>query len=162
VRLIGRAAGQDSGGRPVDLRTRRLRPSRLAGLGLPVAIVVIWGAALCGYALGRSTKPQTVMLVSSSAPVFVPACAHPLYTADGNMTPLFCKIDNPLAVSFYRKIAPKVFALGANASPQRVTRALSATEKHATFPELCAVYKLVSWWRHWHFGISPGQPYCNP
>lgn len=115
---------------------------------------------IAGVFLAHQRSPQ-LLLASATVPLFVPACPRPSYSADGNVSPLFCKIDNPLALKFYESLAPRVFALGSTASPQQVERALAAAEAHATNPEMCAVYQLAAWWRHWHFGVDPGYAYCG-
>ena len=85
-----------------------------------------------------------------------PPCPHPSYGADGNMAPLFCVIDNPLALRYYAKDAPHLFALGPNANPQQVVAAAVADRpKAATIPTLCAAYRLIAWRDKWQFGISP-------
>jgi hypothetical protein len=101
-------------------------------------------------------KPQ-------QAPAFVPACPRPVYSANGNVAPLFCQIDNPVALTFYERLAPRLFSLGPSATPQQVGTALTAatTIQHATSLEACAAYQLAAWWRQWHFAVDPSQPYCN-
>jgi len=48
------------------------------------------------------------------------------------------------------------FALGPNATPRQVIRALVADRKlAATGPILCSVYRLAAWRNHWNFGVSP-------
>lgn len=56
---------------------------------------------------------------STSTP-FVPACPHPTYSADGNLTPIFCKIANPAALKWYGKIYPALADIGTNATPPQV------------------------------------------
>ena len=94
---------------------------------------------------------------------FVPACPRPVYSANGNVSPLFCQIDNPVALQFYERLAPRVFALGPNATPQQVGAALSATVtfRHATNPEICAAYQLAAWAKQWKFVVNPSQSYCG-
>jgi len=101
-------------------------------------------------------KPQ-------KAQAFVPACPRAVYSANGNVSPLFCQIDNPVALTFYQRLAPRLFALGPNASPQQVGTALVAatTIQHATSLEACAAYQLAAWWRQWHFAVDPSQAYCT-
>jgi len=126
--------------------------------------IAIGLAALSGLVAGvllAHQRTPRLALVSATASAFVPACPRPSYSADGNVWPIFCKIDNPLALRFYESLAPRVFALGPAASPQQVERALAAADAHATGPEMCAVYQLAAWWRHWHFGVDPGYPYCG-
>lgn len=126
------------------------------------AVVVV--ALILGIVIGVAFAEHSPSSASAETAVgssFVPACPTPLYTADGNVSPLFCKIDNPLAVRFYKSIAPNVFALGPDASPSQVEDALKVADAHGTNPEMCAVYQLAAWWKHWRFGVSPGQAYCG-
>jgi hypothetical protein len=99
------------------------------------------------------------------APVasYVPACPRPVYSANGNVSPLFCQIDNPVALQFYERLAPRLFALTPNATPQQVGAALvaSVTFRHATNAEVCAAYQLAAWWKQWKFAVDPSQPYCG-
>lgn len=85
----------------------------------------------------------------------VPACPQAQRSADGNLSPLFCVIDNPAALRFYAPLGKQAFGLGSNASSDQVVSALIADyDRHATEPELCAVYRLAAWRERWHFGIS--------
>jgi hypothetical protein len=94
---------------------------------------------------------------------YVPACPRPVYSANGNVSPLFCQIDNPVALQFYQRLAPRLFALNPNATPQQVGSALvaSVTFRHATNEEVCAAYQLAAWWKQWKFAVDPSQPYCG-
>jgi hypothetical protein len=71
----------------------------------------------------------------------VPPCQHAAYGADGNMGPLFCVIDNPVALRYFAPMAKRTFALGPDAPPWQVTSALLADFKHGgTLPTLCSIY----------------------
>ena len=61
---------------------------------------------------------------SAARAPFVPACPPPTYGHDGDMAPLFCVIDNPLALRYYGRDAPHLFALGPSATPTQVVAAL--------------------------------------
>jgi hypothetical protein len=108
-------------------------------------------------------KPPAPHGKGAKAAAFVPACPRPVYSANGNVSPLFCQIDNPVALAFYQRLAPRLFALGPNATPDQVGTALAAasTIQHATNLEACAAYQLAAWWRQWHFAVDPSQPYCT-
>ncbi len=128
-----------------------------------LAVGVVVGAAAMSLnqpqaasaAHGRKPKPAPT--------AYVPACPRPVYSANGNVNPLFCQIDNPVALKFYERLAPRLFALGTGATPQQVGTALTtaATMQHATNAEACAAYQLAAWWRQWHFGVDPSKPYCT-
>src|SRR4051794_16356263 len=84
-----------------------------------------------------------------------PACPHATYGADGNMGPLFCVVDNPLAWKYFAPMAKRTFALGPGATPGQVEQALVADYKRAgTEPIICSIYRLAAWRNHWHFGVS--------
>ena len=109
--------------------------------------------ALTMALLGHS---MTAVAAGTESPGVVPPCPHPSYGANGNMGPLFCVIDNPMALRYFAPIAKHTFALGPDASPEDVTAALAADLKHGgTGPIICSIYQLASWRNHWHFGISP-------
>jgi hypothetical protein len=94
--------------------------------------------------------------VGGSQATIVPTCPHATYGADGNMGPLFCVIDNPLALSHFASVGRRTFALGPNASPGHVAAALVSDYKQGgTEPILCSVYRLAAWRNHWRFGVSP-------
>ena len=80
-------------------------------VGFLVAAIALAVGAVLGAAatsVGQSTQATAVINRADSSS-FVPECPHPTYSPDGNVTPLFCKIDNPVALRFYRPIAPKLF-----------------------------------------------------
>ena len=114
------------------------------------------GIALA-LALAGCGSVRTVTVTRTVAAPSVPACPAPTYTADGNLSPLFCRVDNPLALRFYGSLGLRdLLALGRDASPGAVTRVL---ERHnLTDPQTCSVYALASRAEHWHFGIQPLPP----
>ncbi len=92
---------------------------------------------------------------SPHANTVAPSCPHASYGADGNMGPLFCVIDNPVALRYFAPMAKRTFALGPNAAPIQVAAALVADYRHGgTEPILCSIYQLAQWRNHWSFGIS--------
>src|SRR5579884_298348 len=97
----------------------RLAPMSIRTLA-PLAAVLTTAGAVTAHLQERST--------------FVPACPRPSYSADGNFQPLFCTIDNPAALAYYRRIAPHLEALGADAAPTEVERAAALDRQvdHAT------------------------------
>ena len=64
-----------------------------------LAVGTILGGA--ATSLGQSTDASAVTGGAAASP-FVPACPHPTHSPDGNVTPLFCRIDNPVVLRFYR------------------------------------------------------------
>jgi len=71
------------------------------------------------------------------------------------MGPLFCVIDNPVALKHFTPMAKHTFGLGPDANPGEVEDALVADYKHGgTEPILCSIYRLAAWRHHWRFGVS--------
>jgi hypothetical protein len=105
-----------------------------------------------------------VAAVASAADTqtLVPPCPQAGYGADGNMGPLFCVIDNPVALRYFAPMAKRTFALGPDATPEEVTNALvsdtragSASRRwKLSLPILCSVYQLAAWKNHWSFPYS--------
>lgn len=92
---------------------------------------------------------------TAAAELYAPPCPHPSYAADGNMTPLFCVIANPVALRYFAPMAKRTFALGPDATSGDVTSALVADSKRGgTLPILCSIYQLASWKNRWRFGAS--------
>ena len=122
-----------------------------------IVLAVLSAVLAAGSAVAILSGPQT----SNAAPTridavaFVPECPAPTYSANGNVSPLFCKIVNPLALKYYKRILPHLFVLGRAASSQQVSRALKLDSKHATLPQVCNAYALWSWRWHWPFGAKP-------
>lgn len=116
---------------------------RRAAIATAIATAAI-AAAIVGTAFGVQSMSY-----------FEPACPRLVYTADGNVQPLFCSIDNPAALAFYRGLAPHLMALGATASPSDVERALELDSKRTTLPELCSAYALMEHRWRWNFGVTP-------
>ena len=100
------------------------------------------------------------LAADAKAPDFVPACPQSTYGADGNMGPLFCKIDNPAALDYFFSHGnfKHLRALGADATPAQVEHAIRLD--HQTGPIDCSAYQLWKWRWHWHFAFSPVQ-YCG-
>jgi len=83
-----------------------------------------------------------------------PPCPQASYGVDGTMGPVFCVVDNPVALRYYAPMGRHLFALGPNASPQKVLAALKADYPSSTEPILCETYRLAAWREHWHFPYS--------
>ena len=81
-----------------------------------------------------------------------PLCPQAKYGVDGTMGPVFCVVDNPVALHYYAPMGKHLFALGPNATPQQVIAAARAD--YSTEPILCEVYRLAAWREHWAFPDS--------
>ncbi len=86
----------------------------------------------------------------------MPSCPHASYGVDGNMGPLFCVINNPIAARYFTPMAKRTFALGPDASPDQVIDALVADFKRQKMglPMLCSIYQLAAWKNQWRFPYS--------
>jgi len=142
------------------------RPRKTRGFMRQVAVVL--AAFVCGalFALSiHSSIANTRSAPTTPDSQLVPPCPHVSYGADGNMGPLFCVVDNPLALRYFASIGRHTFALGPDASPGEVAQGLSADYKHGgTGPIMCSIYQLAAWRNHWHFGVtvySEVSPYCK-
>ena len=110
-------------------------------------------ACVASVAITLAVVAATGAIASSSTSSFAPPCPHPVYGADGTMGPLFCVIDNPLALRYYAASGRHTFALGPDATPTQVVAALK--KDFSTLPITCSVYRLAAWRNHWSFGVSP-------
>lgn len=116
------------------------------------AALTLLGALVAGCGSVRTVT------VTEAAPL-VPGCPHPTYTADGNLNPLYCRVDNPLALRFYSPLVDKLIALGPDASPRQVEAVVQRTPG-LTETESCNSYALAAWAEHWHFGTNPVGTVC--
>jgi hypothetical protein len=112
------------------------------GASCITALVLVTGAWAGHLSIGKS----------ATAPV--PPCPQASYGVDGTMGPIFCVVDNPVALRYYGPMGKHLFALGPNASPQQVLAALQADYRKSTEPILCETYRLAAWRNHWHFPYS--------
>jgi hypothetical protein len=113
---------------------------------LSVALVLVSGA----FAHEASTSKTGASLV--------PRCPHARYGADGTMGPVFCVVVNPVALLYYEKHAPHLFALGSNATPFQVSRAVRLDK--TTLPIECEAFRIQAWRYRWSFGVVPVE-YCD-
>jgi hypothetical protein len=138
-------------------------------LVVPLACIVV-GIVLgvAGTARLFSTPATRVVVraAAATAPVFVPACPHLAYGADGTIGPLLCTIDNPVALKYYATALKPLLALGPNANPAQVENVLAQEFRvhnhHAitgTYPIQCQVFQLAAHRWRWRFFYAP--PYCS-
>lgn len=108
-------------------------------------------ACAAGVAATLAIVSVTAANSATSSSSIAPACPRPVYAVDGNMGPLFCIVDNPLALHYFASIGRHTFALGPDAPPSKVVAAVEADFKHGTIPIMCSVYRLAAWRNQWHF-----------
>jgi hypothetical protein len=137
---------------------RSVRGTAIAGTLAALAVGLSVGF-FAGNARQSSANPGAVSRQSSA---FVPACPHGFYSTDGNYSPLFCKIDSPTALRFYRPLDPHLFALTASATPIDVEHALQRdiATAHPTQPEACSSLALWKWSHHWQAVTVFLPPVC--
>jgi len=117
-------------------------------------------AVVVAFALGIMLLHGSKVSTASAATVaqteaVVPRCQQSRYGANGNMSPLFCIVDNPEALRYFSPMAKLTFALGPDATSSEVINALAGDYQHGgTGPILCSIYRLAAWRNHWAFGIS--------
>jgi hypothetical protein len=118
---------------------------------------VIRTIAMClaSAALAAGLTSAATSAASSSSSQLTPPCPSPDYGADGSMGPLFCVVDNPVALHYYAHLGRHVFALGPDATPEQVIAAVK--KDYSTNPITCSVYRLAAWKNQWHFAISPAE-----
>jgi hypothetical protein len=121
---------------------------KAAVASLATALVLIGGAWAHGVSLSETASLS-------------PPCPQAHYGADGTMGPVFCVVDNPLALHYYGPTAKHLFTLGPNASPGQVEQAAVADYRHSTEPILCESYRLAAWRENWQFGISAAADIGN-
>jgi hypothetical protein len=112
---------------------------------------------ILAFAAGELASAQ-----SATGPTILPACPQTTYAVDGTIGPLFCTIDDPVALSWYAKPLRPLLALGPNASPGAVGTALQATLKHSSYPQLCQIYGLAARAERWHFAVDPVAVTADP
>ena len=126
----------------------------VAGLVLGVVVGVVGSAGVASLA----ASSKRVAPVAEAA-AFLPSCPHLSYGVDGTIAPLFCKIDNPAAIAYYKPRFPHLFALGPNASPEQVDAAMK--RDRGSIPTTCSAYVLWQWRWHWHFAVDPVDEYAG-
>jgi hypothetical protein len=111
-------------------------------------------AATAAIVIAFTPTPGTARHDVASAQSYSPPCPQASYGVDGTMGPIFCVVDNPVALRYYAKGGSHLLSLGPNATPQQVTTAGVTDYRHSTEPILCETYRLAAWREHWQFGIS--------
>lgn len=119
-----------------------------------IAFAFLCGAlvALSGVAVFVTAHPPTgaAQVPSTNSAQFLPPCPHTEYGVDGNMSPLFCVIDNPLALRYFASMGRHTFALGPDATPEQIASALRADDTpRIPLPILCSIYQLASRRNQW-------------
>jgi hypothetical protein len=119
--------------------------------------------------LGASVPSIVIRDATTRTAAFVPACPHFSHAADGAVGPIFCTIDNPLALNYYAKALKPLLALGPNARPGRVQIQLAKEMRGGgpngqrltgTYPIQCQVFQLAAHRWRWSFLYTP--PNCPP
>jgi hypothetical protein len=102
---------------------------------------------------------------SGYQPSFEPKCPHTAYGADGTIAPIFCTIDDPVALNYYARALKPLLVLGPR--PTQVKSVLAWEFHHGgpngealtgTYPIQCQVFQLAAHYWRWHFSYAP--PHC--
>lgn len=126
-------------------------------LGLFVGIATGLGIGAAAHVGGQTVtveQTRTVTTVKVAVARTVPACPKLTFAVDGTAGPIFCKIDNPDAVHYYRQWLVPLMGLGPDATPSQVT-SLVRSWHNSTNPITCAVYDLAQHAYNWQFAINP-------
>lgn len=127
----------------------------LAGVIVGIAAGVgISAAAGIGSRTITTEHTRTIQTTETVAAPTAPPCPKLTFAVDGTAGPIFCRIDNPAAVHYYRQWLTPLMKLGPNATPSQVT-SLVETWHNSTNPITCAVYDLAQHAYGWQFTINP-------
>jgi hypothetical protein len=109
-----------------------------------------------------SAAQARAVAATSTESAIVPACPHISFAVDGTIGPLFCTIDNPVALRYYAAALKPLLALGPNTTPGQVEAVLASEFRvhngHAltgTYPIQCEVFQLAYHRWRWSFFYAP-------
>ena len=118
-----------------------------AGLG-------IGAAAHVGERMVTVERTHTLETVQTVSTRMVPPCPKLTFAVDGTAGPIFCKVDNPEAMHYYRQWLVPLMKLGPDATPSQVASLVQGWH-NSTNPITCAVYDLAQHAYNWQFAINP-------
>lgn len=131
-----------------------------AGIGL-----LISNAGGSGHGGGTPSQPAANVLAPANVPPRVGLCSQQLTIgADGDAGPISCANGdlNELAWQYLNKANLNVMALGADATPDQVLRAMcSDFSSVGTRPIEVTAYEISRLYYGWHFGVDPSQEFMN-
>lgn len=128
---------------------------------IPVGVIAgvaagvgIGAAAHVGSGTVTVERTSTVITIRHVPAPMVPACPELTFAVDGTAGPIFCKVDSPEAIHYYRQWLVPLMKLGPDATPSQVT-SLVESWHNSTNPITCAVYDLAQHAYGWRFAINP-------
>lgn len=124
----------------------------LIGLGAGVGVSAV--AKSGGTRVMTVQRTDTVVETRTVAADTSPVCPKLTYAVDGTAGPIFCRIDNPAAMHYYRQWLVPLMKLGPGATPSQVA-SLVESWHNSTNPITCAVYDLAQHAYGWRFAINP-------
>jgi len=101
--------------------------------------------------------PNPLILPPATTPSSVGVCTQQMeFGADGNASPILCSDGavNTLAWTYFGRMYPSVFAIGAYATAAQVQQTVTQMEAHGTIPTEESAYCLAKAYYGWQFGIS--------
>lgn len=165
-------AGTRPAGIPAARKRTRFRdigPGWISAIGTLLAAVFAGIALLISNAGGSSpggtkpTQPAATILAPANVPPRVALCSQQLTIgADGDAGPISCANGdlNALAWQYLAKINLNVMALGTDALPDQVLRAMcSDFSSTSSRPIEITAYDISALYYGWNFGVSPSQEF---
>lgn len=101
--------------------------------------------------------PNPLILAPATTPSAVGVCTQQMeFGADGNASPILCSdgAANTLAWTYFVRMYPSIFAIGAYATAAQVQQTLAQMEANGTIPTEESAYCLAKAYYGWQFGIS--------
>jgi hypothetical protein len=163
----------DSSDKPPPTKLSRfldLGPGWVSAIGTFAAAVIAGVALLISNSVGHSASQSTssvasgLILAPANVPPRVGLCRQQLLIgADGNAGPISCSNGkvNQLAWEYFAKLNLDVMALGSDALPDQVLRAMCSDVQSGGSTRVIEVsaYNISALYYGWKFGISPSQEF---
>jgi hypothetical protein len=163
----------DSSGKPPPTKLSRfldLGPGWISAIGTVAAAVIAGIALLISNSVSNNASqptpsaPSGIILAPANVPPRVGLCRQQLIIgADGNAGPISCSNGelNQLAWEYFAKLNLDVMALGSDALPDQVLRAMCSDVQSGGSTRVIEVsaYNISALYYGWKFGVSPSQEF---
>lgn len=152
-------------------------PVWISAIGTLLAAIIAGAGLLISNSTGNSATPSAhgaappapsssigIILSPANVPPRVGLCSQQLQVgADGNAGPISCSNGdlNQLAWQYFAKLNLNVMALGSDALPDEVLRAMCSDVKSGGSTNVIEVsaYNISALYYGWKFGVSPSQEF---
>jgi hypothetical protein len=165
--------GKESPGRPSATKLSRfldLGPGWISAIAAVAAVVIAGIGLLISSSVSNSADHSTsnalsgIILAPANVPPRVGLCSKQLLIgADGNAGPISCSNGelNQLAWQYFAKGNLDVMALGSDAVPDQVLRAMCSDVQSGGSTRVIEVtaYNISVLYYGWNFGVSPSQEF---